>query len=473
MANGNDLKNPTTIIIFGATGDLAQRKLLPALFDLNLKGFLPVHYQIVGFSRRELSDQDFQDLAAEAIKKDKHHHRQGVDDFLKHLTFQQGNFDQEASYQNLAAKLNEIDKKLNYCANKLFYLAVPPAMYEPIFEQLAKSGLASKCSNGEWTRVVVEKPFGKDIATAQKLDQKLGWLFKEEQIFRIDHYLAKETMQNILLFRFSNALFEPIWNSKYVERVEIRFFERIGIEGRGDFYHDVGALRDIGQNHVLQMLAAIAMEDPGRPAVNIIRAQRARALESLRPIKGSDVFQNVVRGQYQGFRQEKGVPTDSQTETFFWLKCYIDNQRWEGVPFYLTSGKKLKQSTVDIKIYFRKTICSICPPDWHEEFQNVLTFRVQPNEGISVLFWAKKPGLDLALEPTNLSFSYKDSLSTKIIPEAYQQVLLDCLKGDQMRFLSTQEVAAAWRFISPIIDDWQKIELVEYKPGSLGPKINH
>ena len=481
---------PTTIVIFGVSGDLSRRKLIPALLDLYVKECLPSEFQIVGFSRREWDDRTFKTFLRSVIAAKLHRHPKAVvEKFLKRFSYQYGHLNDLASYRQLAEKLSAIDEAHYVCSNKLFYLAVPPDLYGVIFDRLKQSGLSIPCigenvgsprfvESGRrveagWTRILVEKPFGRDIATAQKLDQKLGQLFEERQIFRIDHYLAKETIQNILMFRFSNALFEPIWNSRYVEKVEIKLHETLGVEGRGDFYQDIGAVRDVGQNHLLQMLAAVAMEEPGRSDSNIIRTQRVKALQALRPITATNISRYAIRGQYRGFKREPDIPNGSTTETFFRLETYVDNPRWKGVPFYLESGKKMQEEKTEIAVYFRKTVCSLCPPGVDQSnLQNVLTFRVQPDEGIKIVFWAKKPGLTLDLEPTTLAFNYHEGLTEKRIPDAYEQVLYDCIQGDQMRFVSTEEVKASWNFITPIVRNWKKTKLHQYTPGSLGPKIN-
>ena len=500
--NGNfKVTIPTTIVIFGVTGDLSRRKLLPALLDLFVKGCLPPAFNLVGFSRRDWDDATFKQFVRDVFSQKRRHPKRTVERFIRHLSYQYGQLGDVESYQTLSQKLDAIDAKGKTCANKLFYLAVPPDLYGTIFDHLAQSKLVIGChdQNGQsggsprfvksnrrvetgsprsgvgagWTKILVEKPFGRDIATAQQLDGKLGSLFDEAQIFRIDHYLAKETIQNILMFRFSNALFEPIWNNKYIERVEIKLHETLGVEGRGNFYQDVGALRDVGQNHILQMLAAIAMEEPGKPDSAVIRSQRVRALQALRPIDGSNIARYAVRGQYAGFKREPDIPNSSTTETYFRLEAYVDRPRWQGVPFFLESGKKMQEEKTEITIFFRKTICSLCPPEVDQsKLQNVLTFRVQPDEGIKIVFWAKKPGLTLDLEPTTLAFTYREGLTEKRLPDAYEQVLFDCIKGDQMRFISTEEVQAAWNFITPIVRNWKKTKLYQYQPGSLGPNLS-
>ena len=467
-------KPPTILVIFGVTGDLSERKLIPALFDLYVNKCLPDAFRIVGFARRGKSDDEFRTFAEGVIAKRGHRRKKAtVKNFLNKLVYQQGVFEDAETYERLAERLIAMEQEFGRCSNKLFYLAVPPVSYETILQNLADSGLSIPCSNNEgWTRILVEKPFGKDLATAQKLDRMLGLLFKEDQIFRIDHYLAKETLQNILTFRFSNKLFEPIWNNKHIEMVEIKLWEEGGIEGRGDFYEDIGALRDVGQNHLLQMLAFVAMENPGSLAAGPIRHERVKVLRALKPISPAGIARHTLRGQYKGYQKEEGVTAYSQVETYFRIESEIDNGRWRGVPFVLESGKKMRETKTEISVYFKESASCLCPPEIAQHHQNVLTFRVQPDEGISIIFWAKKPGFKTQLEQKRLSFSYKDSPDIVKIPDAYERVLYDCIRGDQILFTSTEEVTAAWQFITPLLEYWGGTELHEYEQGSEGPGIN-
>jgi len=475
ISEKNSGVTPTVIVVFGTTGDLSRRKLIPALLDLYVKGFMPEKFSIVGFSRKEMSDDEYRQFAKDAINEKKHEHKEDVvDDFLKHLSYETGSFGNIDTYGDLARHLAGVDDIWGVCSNKLFYLAVPPSLYDVIFENLANSGLTVPCGGGAgWTRVLVEKPFGKDLKTAQELDKKLGLLFKEEQIFRIDHYLAKETIQNILSFRFSNLLFEPVWNNQYIEKVEIKLYETLGVGSRGAFYDDIGAIRDVGQNHILQMLSFVAMDNPGKLDSVAIRQNRARVLGSLRPIDVNNLTESIVVGQYDGFLEEPKVSRDSKTETYFKMKVFIDNDRWKGVPFYLESGKKLKEKKTQISVYFKKTPTCVCPEkEEGHTHQNILTFDIQPNEGISVRFWAKKPGLNIELESKNLSFSYKHSTDGAMrLPDAYEKVLFDCIKGDQILFTSTEEVSYSWKFITPIIENLKNIKIHIYKQGSDGPNV--
>ncbi|HEX8947040.1 MAG TPA: glucose-6-phosphate dehydrogenase [Candidatus Paceibacterota bacterium] len=458
---------PTLVVIFGITGDLSRRKLLPALWQLFRAGALPEQFRIIGFARRALDAQALRALVRDALGGNVG----SADDvalahFLDLFSYQQGRFDELAQYRALGERLTETERAFGAPANRLFYLAVAPAHYEALFEALEKSGLA-RAEGARATRILVEKPFGRDARTAQALDDKLAALFGEEQIYRIDHYLAKETVQNILNFRFSNFIFESLWSKEGIEKVHIELLETIGIEGRGEFYGDTGALRDVGQNHVLQLLAMVAMQNPGQFDAAHIRAARAAALRTLRPIE--DLARQAVRGQYEGFVDEPGVAKGSQAETYFKLRAFLDDDAWEGVPFILESGKRLAERATRITIYFKNATRALCSIDEGNGCQNTLTFEVQPEEGITVGFWAKKPGFSQELERRALHFSYARGAERRA-PEAYERVLYDAIRGDQTLFASTEEVHASWHFITPILDAWHALPLEPYAPGSRGPE---
>jgi glucose-6-phosphate 1-dehydrogenase len=451
---------PTIFIIFGITGDLAGRKLLPALLNLYVQKKLPQKFAIVGFSRRPFSREDFRMFIREHMKvKVGQYKEEDVKHFIDHMYYEQGMFDKAESYMQLAQRLKNIDDTFHQCSNKLFHLSIPPSLYESIFDYLANSGLTIPCGGDEgWTRILVEKPFGSDIETAKKLDKKLGELFEESQIFRIDHYLAKEALQNILAFRFSNSLFEPLWNHKYIDKVHIKLLEKIGVEGRGAFYDSIGALKDVGQNHVLQMLALIAMENPKSLDSNIIRRERSKIFHYLRPVTPRSVTSTVVRGQYEGYRKELGVKEHTQTETYFRIEAYVDTARWKNVPFFLESGKEMSESRAEIDIYFKN--------EDDEEKQNILTLKIQPDEAIKIRFWVKTPGFDMKVEPKTLKFKYADFQSLQILPDAYERVLNDAIIGDQTLFTSTEEVLYAWKYITSILKNWNSVPLTIYKKGA-------
>ncbi len=460
---------PLTIVIFGATGDLFQKKLAGALFDLHQKKLLPEKTEIVGFSRKAFSHDQFRAFIQNALAARANGKIIEPEEFVSEALYHQGDLNSDESYASLGRFLEERDRGTGICSDKLFYLSVPPNLYETVFTHLSASGLAIPCAPGlpneekAWTRVLVEKPFGNNEKGAARLDRMFGELFEEEQIFRIDHYLAKEAMQNMVSFRFSNGLFEPLWNKSHVERVEIKFLERNDVSGRGSFYDEVGALRDVGQNHLLQMLALIAMENPGELKAKPIRKARAMVLRKMKTRLAS-----MVRGQYQGYFREKGVAPNSTTETYFKITADVQNNRWKGVPFILESGKALKENEVSISVFFKPTPC-LCPKEHERAHQNILTFSLEPKDEISVLFWAKKPGFDFELEQKRLSFSFTENTLLREVPNAYERVLLDAVRGDQTLFASTDEVKAQWKIITPILKKWKKLPLHTYPKGGEGP----
>ncbi|MEK7463877.1 MAG: glucose-6-phosphate dehydrogenase [Patescibacteria group bacterium] len=458
--NGVTTATPTIFIIFGITGDLAGRKLLPALLNLYVKKQLPSKFAIVGFSRKPFTREDFRVYVRENMNiKPGQYQEEEVKHFIDHMYYEQGNFDASSSYAQLAQRLKNIDDTFHQCSNKLFHLSIPPSLYESIFQHLSNSGLTIPCGGDEgWTRILVEKPFGNDSEMAKKLDKKLGELFDENQVFRIDHYLAKEALQNILAFRFSNSLFEPLWNRKYVDKVHIKLLEKIGMEGRGVFYDGIGALKDVGQNHMLQMLALIAMEPPASTDAATIRSERAKVLNRMQPMTAKNIASRVVRGQYEGYKFEGGVKEYTQTETYFRIESYINSARWKNVPFYLESGKSLAETKTEIDIYFKN--------EKDEERQNILTFRIQPDEGIKVRFWVKTPGFTMDVESKLLKFRYSDSASLAILPDAYERVLYDAIIGDQTLFTSTEEVTSAWKYVTSVLSSWNVVPLTIYRNGA-------
>ncbi|MCH7952171.1 glucose-6-phosphate dehydrogenase [Patescibacteria group bacterium] len=461
------VKEPTVLVIFGATGDLTRRKLMPALFDLFRQQLLPKLIRVIGFSRRPLSQSAFREMMKKAVSP-----KEGWDGFAKILHYHQGTFEDSSGYKKLAARIGKADRDWKGCINALFYLATPPTFYKQILEHLASSGLMEACSPQEgWTRILVEKPFGKDLASAQKLDRKLGELFREEQIFRIDHFLGKETIQNIMAFRFGNPIFEPIWNRTYVERVEVRLLETLGIEGRGAFYDGIGALRDVGQNHLLQMVALTAMEPPASFEPEAVRNERVKVFQSIRCIEPSDVGRYTVRGQHSGYTDEEGVSSRSHTETYFRIKFFINNTRWEDVPFFLESGKRLDRDLTEVSVFFHEIAHHLFPHQPKQFEQNILRLRIQPDEAISLRLLVKRPGIAMQLDPQELRFDYRSSFEERFV-EAYEKVLLDCIAGDQTIFARSDGIEASWEFITKIIHGWQKdgAPLHVYEPGSSGPK---
>jgi len=457
---------PTIFVIFGATGDLARRKIFPALFELKKKGALPDRFAVVAFSRREWNDATFREYVGEMLGTEKTDSE--VSAFLKLIRFQHGTFEDTGSYDDLNSARAGIDNEWKLCANKLFYLATPPENYKNILAHLHKSGLTKPGSPEEgFTRVLVEKPFGKDLKTAEALDVLLGKLFKEEQIYRIDHYLGKEMLQNILHFRFSNNLLEDVWNKKFIERVEIRLWEHKGVETRGAFYDGLGALRDVGQNHLLQMAALVAMEQPSAFTAAAVREARAAILEKVKTLTPEEITRHTFRAQYHGYQNIDGVQSGSTTETYFKTNVFFDHPRWQGVPFTLESGKRMKEQKKEIIVHFRHPQPCLCSDKKHA--QNAVHFTLEPKEEIRMNLWAKKPGLTNALAERDLVFTYREASERVQYIEEYERLLVDAITGDQTLFLSTNEVRAMWKFIDPIVLAWNKkaVALASYAPDTL------
>lgn len=458
---------PLTFIIFGATGDLAKRKLIPSLLDLYQKKLLGENFSVVGFSRKDLSDDDYREFAKNIIEVgSEKYSNEIISNFLNNLYYCPGDINDIETYHLLDKKLSNLDNSKHLCSNKLYYLAVPPKLYEPVFNNLAESGLTMPCKEHQeetWSRVLVEKPFGSNGEEAKRLDKILGKLFDEEQIFRIDHYLAKEAIQNILTFRFANAIFEPIWNKDNIEKVEINLYESGDVSERVSLYDELGALNDVGQNHILQMLALVGMEDPKGFTPELIRKARNEVLSKVVPFDRK-IENYASRFQYEGYENEEGVSPKTKTETYFKLKLEINNRRWKGVPFYLESGKALKESKTEINLWFKDKESSVCIDAETCNYNNLLRFEIQPEEKIEILFWSKKPGLSLGLEKKILSFEYDGE--NKMITDAYQKVLYDCIRGDHTLFNSTSEVMNEWRIISDISEKWKNIPLKKYSKGS-------
>lgn len=464
---------PTIITIFGITGDLASRKLIPALWRLSEEKLLPAQIRFVGFSRRELSDADVQGIVRDALlKKFPKISDSALSDFVKKFSYVQGQFDTPASYTNLAEFLQKIDDThFKVCSNKLFYLAIPPHLYATVAEQLAESGLMIPCgdSREKWARILVEKPFGSDTATAELLEEKLQSLFDDSQIYRIDHYLGKSILENILAFRFSNSIFEPLWNRDCIESIEVSLCEKIDLEGRGAFFDGVGALRDLGQNHVLQMLAAVLMEKPENATAEAVHHAREQVFLSLIPFTPKTAVGNIVRGQYEGFLSEKNVAPSSQTETYFRIKASTKSPRFKGVPLVLQSGKALAESFAEVRVKFVGEKVGICSPGESECFrQNEIIFRIQPKEEIALRVWVRSVGHAGNIEPKELSFGYACGTA----PDAYERVFHAAIAGDRTIFPSGGELVASWKFIESILDSWENIPLVKYpkgtKPDSIG-----
>jgi len=449
--------HPTIFVIFGITGDLASRKLLPALLTLYSKKLLPPLFAIIGFSRRPFSREEFREMIREKLNiRPGQFREEEIKHFLDHMSYEQGNFDSSLAYTRLADRLKNIDDRWGQCSNKLFHLSVPPSLYEGILKNLAASKLTVPCDDKTgWTRVLIEKPFGNDIQTARSLDKLLGQLFHEEQIFRIDHYLAKEALQNLLAFRFSNPIFEPMWDRNSIDKVHIKLFEGSGVDSRGAFYDKIGALKDVGQNHMLQMLALIAMNKPKSFSAPDIRKERVAVLQALKKHSKRQLAGAIVKGQYVGYISEAGVSPQSKTETYVRIHAEVGNTRWRGVPFFLETGKALAESRTEIDVYFKGNAD-----------QNILTFRIQPDEGIKIKFFVKTPGYGFAVEPKTLKFKYADVPSFNKIPDDYERLLNDAFVGDQTLFASTDEIMASWQFVTPILENWGELPLKLYERGA-------
>lgn len=458
MKNG---ETPTILVVLGATGDLMSRKIAPSLFNLCETRKLPEYFRVIGFARRDLSDEAFRARLAEQFQG-----RIRPEKFLSLFSYHRGEFSDAEAYRVLGERLAAVDKEWDVCSNKLFYLAVPPGHYDEIFRQISSAGLARGCGGEEgWTRIIVEKPFGKDAETAERLEEMLGSLFRESQIYRVDHYLAKEMVQNILALRFSNNLFEHNWSNQTIESIEIRLWETIGVETRGAFYDGIGALRDVGQNHFLQMLALLTMEHPISLEPGSIRTKRAQALSRLPSLSEADIRRFSRRSQYRGYRQIAGVAPDSETETYFKISGLLGSPRWQDVLFSLEGGKRLSRVRKEAIINFRHIEPCLCPNAEH--YKNRIVISLEPEERISIEFWSKHPGHLYRLEPRSVDFLSRGRKNSVQYVEEYEKLLVDAIAGDQTLFISTAEVKAMWRFIDPISRAWKKnsVPLELYEPG--------
>jgi glucose-6-phosphate 1-dehydrogenase len=473
--------DPCAIVIFGASGDLAKRKLLPALYDLAVHYCLAARFRLLGFARTEMSDGEFQHAATEFVPRMSPNGdgEQGRRDFLQNLRYFIGHYDDPESYRRLAQRLDELDREGELSGNRLFYLATPPEAYPRVVEQLGRAGLAKPKNGNSWVRIIVEKPFGRDRASACALNGQMLRVFDESQIFRIDHYLGKETVQNLLVFRFGNGIFEPLWNRNYIDSVQITAAESLGVERRAAFYESVGALRDMVQSHVLQLTSLVAMEAPANFDATAVRNEKIKVLQSIRPLDGEAVRQSVVRGQYgpgtvngeavPGYREEPGVHRISETETFVALKLLIENWRWSGVPFYLRTGKRLTRSAAEIAIRFKRAPHMVFQCGSSEA--NSLVLNIQPEEGISLSFGAKAPGSKLHISPVTMDFQYRRAFGAGS-REAYATLINDCVRGDATLFDRADSVEAAWELVDPILDAWRNSpqpEFPNYAAGSEGP----
>ena len=479
------LPEPCTMVIFGASGDLTRRKLVPALYSLARERLLPPSLAVVGYARRELGDEAFRAQMREGT--DKHARLRPVDPqlwatFAAGLYYQQGHFDDPAAYARLKARLEEIDRARGIPGNRVFYLSTPPSDFATILGNLGRAGLIQRAQPRPFTRVIVEKPFGVDLESARLLNRQVLEVADERQVYRIDHYLGKETVQNLMVFRFANGIFEPLWNNRFVDHVQITGAEALGIEGRANYFEQAGILRDMVQNHLFQILCLTAMEPPVTMSADDLRDEKVKVLKALRGMSDDEIDRAVVRGQYRdgsiagrrmaGYRSEPGVAADSTADTYVALKMAIDNWRWAGVPFYLRAAKAMPKKVTEVALVFKDAP--------HRLFEgagaagghgNVLAIRIQPDEGISLKFGAKLPGQVTAIHPVNMEFRYGSSFGIEP-PEAYERLLLDCMLGDASLVTRGVEVEAAWSVISRIHRRWAALGAVAvpgYEAGTWGP----
>jgi glucose-6-phosphate 1-dehydrogenase len=459
--------SPFVFVIFGATGDLAAHKLIPALYRMFVEGILPEQFFIVGFSRRDTT----RDACANEWKSSiQDIDFSAWDGFVEHIAYVQGVFDEQEGYDRLIRLLASYDAMIGACIQRIFYLATPPQWYPSIIDMLEKTKLSEGCGQGSsaWTRIAIEKPFGKDSDTARMLDRRLGEVFEERQIFRVDHYLGKETVQNMLIFRFANSIFEPVWNNQFIDHIQISFLETKDLSGRGNFFDGVGILRDVAQNHLMQLVASVAMEQPVRFSKEGVRDARAQVIRAIRKTSPEDIDSHVVRGQYQGYLDEAGVDSRSQTETFVALKMFVDSPRMEHVPIYIRAGKALDENRVSVTVVFKQTCHLLFREIGCPEEGNQLTFHIQPDEGIELSVIAKQPGAKTTLTSTPLQFRYAQQYHTKS-PDAYHTIIGDILTGDQMLFNRSDELEYSWDYITTIRKLWENTPLLIYPKGVNGP----
>jgi glucose-6-phosphate 1-dehydrogenase len=475
--------DPVTVVLFGASGDLAKRKVIPAMYDLAVHGSLGPRYAIVGYARTPMTDESFRAMAAEAAKSISEVgpiDPKKWDEFASNLHYHAGEYGKPEDYAKLVRCLEEVEKQKNLCGNRLYYLSTPPEVYPHIVNQLGAAGLARPCSPDSWARIIIEKPFGRDLASARELNKIVLSAFEESQVYRIDHYLGKDTVQNLLVLRFSNGIFEPLWNRNYVDHVQITAAETLGVERRGGFYETAGALRDMIQSHVLQLTSLMSLEPPAQFDATAVRNEKIKILQSIRPFDLKMVADYVVRGQYApgmiegkpvpGYRQEPGVNPHSRTETFVAMQLLIDNWRWAGVPVYLRTGKRLAKRSTEIVIQFKRAPTIVFRG--REVEDNRLILNIQPDEGISFSFGAKRPGTEMGIGHVSMNFSYREAFGNGA-RSAYATLLGDCVRGDATLFDRADSVEAAWALVDPILDVWSAARtgsVPQYPAGSWGPR---
>jgi glucose-6-phosphate 1-dehydrogenase len=473
------IAGPCSLVIFGVTGDLARKKLMPAVYDLANRGLLPPAFALVGFARRDWADQDFAQIVHDSVREHaRTEFREDVwNELSKGIRFVMGDFGDSAAFDSLARTVEDLDRIRGTRGNHAFYLSIPPKFFGPVVEQLERSGLSAS-QDGAWRRVVIEKPFGHDLQSARELNETIGKVFPSGSVFRIDHYLGKETVQNLLALRFANTMFEPIWNSNYVDHVQITMAEDIGIGGRAGYYDGIGAARDVIQNHLLQLLALAAMEEPLSFDARDVRIEKEKVLSAIK--LPADIAAHTSRGQYaagwqggvqvEGYLQEDGISPTSQTETFAAIKLEVDTRRWAGVPFYLRTGKRLGRRVTELAVVFKRAPhLPFSETDTEELGQNAFVVRVQPDEGVTMRFGSKVPGTQMEVRDVNMDFAYGDSF-TESSPEAYERLILDVLLGDPPLFPRHEEVELGWKVLDPILDFWAaQGQPDQYPSGTWGP----
>lgn len=462
------------LVIFGASGDLTARKLLPSLFELHVRELLPEHFCILGAARTDYTDEEYRAEEKKQIleaSKNKDLDEAQLDSFLRRVFYLAFDSTNSAEYGKLKERIRFLQQQEQLPDKVIYYLATPPLMYELVPACLQENGMNVPEKEDGWRRVIVEKPFGTSLESAQRLNQHLCKIFDEKEIYRIDHYLGKETVQNILVLRFSNGIFEPLWNRNYVDSVEISASETLGVENRGKYYDGAGALRDMIQNHLMQLMAFTTMESPSVFDPEPIRDEIVKVFRALRPYQPKEIDKLIVRGQYDGYRQEKNVAPDSNTETYVAMKMFIDNWRWSGVPFYIFTGKKLPEKTSEIVVNFKSTPHQLFAGQCSGSSCNKLIIRIQPNESITLKFGLKMPGAGFTVKQVGMDFRY-DSLSKSYLPDAYERLLLDAMLGDSTLYARSDALEASWKLIDPILRHWKEEgskNLFFYEPGEDGP----